>query len=190
MWNPKIYSESVYEDFKKTGIREMLECEVWEDGMSNASINCTELYMDKDGYAVIKLFTEIARDALLSNNWHLLAGVLRTVAWVTTEYTKTTDNAYFLGYMSEALLNGDTEAQEAAIMLCEEWRTQECYELLSVTTFNCEWISEYANKVMDELRIELSQPQTVLSFAKKMSETIEIDPEIQQIINENFFEML
>lgn len=190
MWNPKIYSESVYEDFKNTGIREMIERESWEDGMSNASINCTELYIDKDGYAVIKLLTEIARDAVVNNNWHLLAGVLRTVAWVTTKYTKTTDIAYFLGYMSEALLNGNSEAQEAAIMLTEEWRTQECYELLSVTTFNSEWISEYANKVMDELRIELGQPKTVLSFAKKMSETVEIDPEIQQVINDNFFEML
>ena len=190
MWNSKIYSESVYDEFKNTGIREMLEREAWEDGMSNASINCTELYIDKDGYAVIKLLTEISRDALSSNNWHLLAGVLKTVAWVTTESTKSTDIAYFLGYMSDALLNGNSEAQEAAIMLAEEWRTQECYELLSVTTFNSEWISEYANKVIDELRIELGQPKTVLSFAKKMSETVEIEPEIQEIINDNFFEML
>ena len=190
MWNPKIYSESVYEEFKNTGIREMLAREAWEDGMANASINCTELYINKDGYAVIKLLTEIARDAVANNNWHLLAGVLRTVAWVTIESTKSTDIAYFLGYMSEALLNGDSEAQEAAIMLAEEWRTQECYELLSVTTFNSEWISEYAKKVTDELRIELGQPKTVLSFTKNMSETAEIDPEIQQVINENFFEML
>jgi len=190
MWNPKIYSESVYEEFKNTGIREMLEREVWEDGMPNASINCTELYINKDGYAVIKLLTEISRDALSSNKWHLLAGVLRVMAWVTIESTKSTDIAYFLGYMSEALLNGDSEAQEAAIMLAEEWRTQECYELLSVTTFENEWISEYAKKVIDELRIELGQSKTVLSFTKKMGETVEIDPEIQQVINENFFEIL
>lgn len=190
MWNSSIYSKSVYEDYKNSGIQEMLNRELWEDGMSNPSLNCTELYVEKDRYAVIRLLTEIARDAIISNNWHLLAGVLRTVAWVTTESTKSTDIPYFLGYMSEALLRGNGEAQEAAVMLAEEWRTQSCYELLSSAKYYSEMMDEYADSVKEELRMELREPQSILTFAQKINDTKEVDPEIQKVVNDNFFEML
>ena len=155
MWNPDVYSERVYNEFMDTGIREMIERAVFEDGKYNEAINCAEVYTMTNGAAVIKGLSEIAHDAVCNNNWHLLAGTLRVVAWITTESTKDRDVAHILGFAREALMSDSAEAQESAVKLFEEWRTKLCYELLCSVKFNGQWLSEYAANVIEELKREI-----------------------------------
>ena len=155
MWNPDIYSEPVYNEFMNTGIREMIERAVFEDGKYNDAINCPELYSMKNEMAVIKGLSEIAHDAVSNNKWHLLSGTLRVVAWITIESSKDRYVAHIFGFAREALMSNSSEAQESAVMLFEEWRTKLCYELLCSVKFNSQWLSEYAANVIEELRREI-----------------------------------
>ena len=49
----------------------------------------------------------------------------------------------------------DPAVQEAAIMVAENWRDEMCLTALRQTAFSSSWISDYAEKVIDELSEEL-----------------------------------
>ncbi|MDE6772978.1 MAG: hypothetical protein K2J49_10290, partial [Muribaculaceae bacterium] len=48
-----------------------------------------------------------------------------------------------------------SEAQEAAIMVVEVWRTKNCLKALENCYFSSDWIREYASAVVNELKNEL-----------------------------------
>lgn len=51
-----------------------------------------------------------------------------------------------------------SNVQEAAIMVCEEWRTKACLDTIHEADFHSKWMKKYADKVAEELKVELTGP--------------------------------
>jgi len=60
-----------------------------------------------------------------------------------------------LAIVIAGLRSGISSEQEAALMVIEEWRTKECYEVLKSVSFQSDWIADYAQIVKSELEEEL-----------------------------------
>ena len=63
----------------------------------------------------------------------------------------------FIPMVRSGLSDKSTLIQEAAIMIIEEWRTKECLDALERTELTSQWIKEYANSVINELKEELKE---------------------------------
>lgn len=63
----------------------------------------------------------------------------------------------FIPMVRSGLSDKSTLIQEAAIMIIEEWRTKECLDALERTVLASQWIQEYANSVIKELKGELKE---------------------------------
>lgn len=82
----------------------------------------------------------------------VVEGILRIISMLdAVEYRK-----YILPLVKASFNDKNVEVQEAAIMVAEKWRNKMCLEALQTTSFASDWIQEYANQVMDELKEELA----------------------------------
>ncbi len=82
----------------------------------------------------------------------VLEGILRIISMLDApEYRK-----YILPMVKASFNDTHVEVQEAAIMVAENWRNKMCLDALTSTQFASNWIKDYANQVIEELREELA----------------------------------
>lgn len=122
----------------------------FEDGMTNSAIKTVRDIFYRRPYIagswLSLLFT------YNQTNDKLISGLLRIIATFEKEYSW-----MFIPMVRSGLSDKSTLIQEAAIMIIEEWRTKECLDALERTELTSQWIQEYANSVIKELKEELKE---------------------------------
>ena len=121
----------------------------FEDGMTNELSDEVEQYLAHNKYP-----TYAWLNSLYSQNqtdYEVIAGLLRIIN-LTID---TSDSNYLLPIVKCGLNDRNIEAQEAAIMVVERWRTKECLDALQTAHFSSPWIKEYADNIISELIKEL-----------------------------------
>lgn len=122
----------------------------FEDGMTNPAIETVRDIFYRSPYMAGNWLS-----FLFSNNQtndKLISGLLRIIATFEKEYSW-----MFIPMVRSGLSDKSTLIQEAAIMIIEEWRTKECLDALERTELTSQWIQEYANSVIEELKEELKE---------------------------------
>lgn len=121
----------------------------FEDGMDNDVTELIKSFVKRNKSATYNwlndLFGRNHQDAAF------VEGLLRTLAMVTEKG----DETMLLAIVIAGLKSEVSSEQEAAIMVIEEWRTKECYEVLKSATFQSDWIADYAQLIKSELEEEL-----------------------------------
>lgn len=128
----------------------LLHHSVFEDGFDNeATLFFKELFKKDPCISLLWLngvYTDNQKDAAV------LEGILRIISLLdAVGYRK-----YILPMVKASFNDENVEVQEAAIMVAERWRNKMCLDALQTTKFASEWIKEYANQVMEELKEELA----------------------------------
>lgn len=121
----------------------------FEDGMMNDVADEVENYLQRNKFA-----TFLWLNSLYSHNqtdFEVISGILRIIG-LTVE---TSNSDLLLPIVKCGLADSHSETQEAALMVIERWRTQECLDALLTTHFSSKWISKYANSIAAELKEEL-----------------------------------
>lgn len=121
----------------------------FEDGMMNDVADEVENYLQQNKFA-----TFLWLNSLYSQNqtdFEVISAILRIIG-LTIE---TSDSDLLLPIVKCGLADSHSEAQEAALMVIERWRTQDCLDALLTTRFSSKWISKYANSIAAELKEEL-----------------------------------
>ncbi len=127
----------------------LLHHTVFEDGLDNeATIFFKELFRKDPCISLLWLngvYTEHQKDVAV------IEGILRIISMLdATEYRK-----YILPMVKASFNDEHIEVQEAAIMVAERWRNKMCLDALETTKFASDWIRDYANQVIEELKEEL-----------------------------------
>lgn len=65
------------------------------------------------------------------------------------------DADIMLSMVTAGLASSFSEDQEAAIMVVEKWRTKDCLDAMTHTSYGSDWLNEYAMQVVEELKDEL-----------------------------------
>lgn len=122
----------------------------FEDGMDNDITLLIKSFAKKNKSATYNWLDELYSKNL--NNPSVEQGVLRSLAMITEKG----DESILMPIVVAGLRSNNSQEQEAAIMVIEEWRTKECLEAISsVPVFASEMIEDYAKMVAEELREEL-----------------------------------
>lgn len=122
----------------------------FEDGMTNSAIETVrDIFYRRPYMAGIWLSYLFSYN---QRNDKVIAGLLRIIATFEKEYSQ-----MFIPMVRSGLSDKSTLIQEAAIMIIEEWRTKECLDALECTELSSQWIQEYANSVIKELKEELKE---------------------------------
>lgn len=122
----------------------------FEDGMDNDITLLIKSFAKKNKSATYNWLDELYSKNL--NNPSVEQGVLRSLAMITEKG----DESILLPIVVAGLRSNNSQEQEAAIMVIEEWRTKDCLDAISsVPVFASEMIAGYAQMVADEIREEL-----------------------------------
>ena len=93
--------------------------------------------------------------SIYSNNQEdtdILAGLLRIIG-MTIEKE---DTDMLLTMVKAGLSDAQSKTQEAALMVIEQWRTQNCLTAIETApAFSSSWIRDYAEQIKSELKEEL-----------------------------------
>lgn len=82
-----------------------------------------------------------------------MLGLCRCLCWLE-DYDKLDPlvKKHATYFLEDCIQSKDTYCQESAIMLCEEWETEECLDLLANKLHPCnEIIAQYADDVVKNL---------------------------------------
>ena len=121
----------------------------FEDGMTNDAIIFIQQNVDANKSVTCNWLNEIYGKYLKDKL--VLCGILRILAFLhITDYEST-----FIPMIQASLKDDSIECQEAALMLIEVIRSKECLDVIESTTFSSDWIKEYADSIVSELREEL-----------------------------------
>lgn len=82
----------------------------------------------------------------------ILSGLLRIIASVVD----VEDSDLLLPMVKAALSDRSSNAQEAAVMVIEKWRTKNCLDALKTANIQSSWVRSYAKSVEKELISELN----------------------------------
>lgn len=121
----------------------------FEDGMMNDVADEVEIYINQNKYA-----TYLWLHFLYSqnqNDYKVISALLRIIG-LTVDIQ---DSDLLLPIVKCGLNDSHIEAQEAALMVIEKWRTKECLDALNTSHFSSKWISKYAESIVKELEEEL-----------------------------------
>jgi hypothetical protein len=121
----------------------------FEDGIENAPITEVKNYIGKNRFVTFSWLHSI-----YSNNQKdsdVIAALLRIIGMSVDneDYDK------LLPLVKAGLSDNSSKAQEAAIMVIEQWRSKNCLDAIQTATFHSSWIKEYAKQVEKELKKEL-----------------------------------
>lgn len=121
----------------------------FEDGMTNDAIIFIQQNIEANKSVTCNWLNEIYGKYLKDKL--ALCGILRILAFLRiTDYEST-----FMPMIIASLKDDSTECQESALMLIEVIRSKECLDAIESTTFSSDWIKEYADSIVSELREEL-----------------------------------
>lgn len=121
----------------------------FEDGMDNDLTEEVLNYVRGNQMA-----TYLWLNTIYSSNQHndvVLSGLLRIIANVVD----VEDSDLLLPMVKAALSDRSSNAQEAAIMVIEKWRTKNCLDALETANIQSSWVRSYAESVKKELISEL-----------------------------------
>lgn len=123
----------------------------FEDGIENAPIIEVKNYIGRNRFVTFSWLHSI-----YSNNQKdsdVIAALLRIIGMTVAneDYDK------LLPLVKAGLSDNSSKAQEAAIMVIEQWRSKNCLDAIQTATFHSSWINEYAKQVEKELKKELEQ---------------------------------
>ena len=130
---------------------ELLRYTDFEDGMYNECSNLAEQYLAENKLATICWFNHIYSN--YQADGQVLAGLLRTISLLNVEYFAD----LLIPVVIAGLNNPSTAAQEAAIMVVENFRTTNALQALTDARFESKWIRRYADKVITSLESELGR---------------------------------
>lgn len=122
----------------------------FEDGMTNSAIETVRNIFYQCPYIAGNWLSFLF--SYNQTNDKLISGLLRIIATFEKKYSW-----MFIPMVRSGLSDKSTLIQEAAIMIIEEWRTKECLDALERTELTSQWIKEYANSVINELKEELKE---------------------------------
>lgn len=142
-----------YEDFldkHQDSFLRMLRYSNFEDGMTNDAIEEAKRLLSENKYVTIcwlnKLYSKNQKDQ------EILESLLRVIGMTIGKE----DSDTLLPVVISGLTEKSSKTQEAAIMVIEEWRTEECLQALqNRQSFNSDWIKDYAEDIISELQREL-----------------------------------
>ena len=120
----------------------------FEDGMENDIIRQVAGYMEKNRYVTYCWLNKIFNDNRTKPI--VTSGLLRILSMVVNS----NDADIMLSMVTSGLASQYSEDQEAAIMVVEKWRTKECYDAMTHTTYGSDWVKEYAMQVAEEIKNE------------------------------------
>lgn len=121
----------------------------FEDGIENAPIKEVKNYIRKNRFVTFSWLHSI-----YSNNQKdsdIISALLRIIGM-------TVDNEDYdklLPLVKAGLLDNSSKAQEAALMVIEQWRSKNCLDAIQTAQFKSQWIREYAKQIELELKKEL-----------------------------------
>ena len=122
----------------------------FEDGVENDIIKEVENYIKTNRFV-----TYLWLHSIYSNNQEdtdILAGLLRIIG-MTIEKE---DTDMLLTMVKAGLSDAQSKTQEAALMVIEQWRTQNCLTAIETApAFSASWIRDYAEQIKSELKEEL-----------------------------------
>lgn len=122
----------------------------FEDGVENDIIKEVEGYIRTN-----KFVTYLWLHSIYSNNQKdvdVLAGLLRIIG-MTVEND---DTDMLLTMVKAGLSDSHSQTQEAALMVIEQWRTQNCLTIIETApAFTSSWIRDYAEQIKLELKEEM-----------------------------------
>lgn len=157
-----LYSTNIYDLYEikrrrfksimpdKMAFANLLHHTVFEDGMSNSAIELVRRIYLIEPYMTIVWIYQLY--GLFPKDSYVLNGILRIIAFL--EFPEE-DALSFIPLLRLSLIDESIHCQESAIMLCEVWRSAECYEALKEAKFSDYILKNYAESVMKELSIEL-----------------------------------
>lgn len=128
----------------------LLHHTVFEDGMSNSAIDSVRQVYRREPYMTVTWLYGVY--GMNQNDHEVIDGILRIIAFLEIP----ADIALaFIPMLRLAMLDDTVNCQEAAIMICEVWRTKECLEALQRAAFSDALLKAYADSVISELSNEL-----------------------------------
>lgn len=122
----------------------------FEDGMRNPSIDFVEQL-----YKYNPFVTNTWLYAVYASNMRderVIEGLLRIVAFLELPQSLVSS---LIPLVRLGLLDNSLNCQEAAIMLCETWRTKECLDVLMQADLQDSFLKRYADELTEELKVEL-----------------------------------
>lgn len=129
-----------------------LRCEVFEDGMDNDSIAIVREFMTLNEMATYNWLYRIF--SRYENDRKIVTGILRIISMTV----KREDYDSLLPIVTAALRSHNADEQEAAVMVIEEWRSDNCMSHLSEALdhgyFESPMLKSYAAEVYAELQQE------------------------------------
>ena len=128
----------------------LLEHTDFEDGIENDVTKEVHGYIKKNEFVTYAWLNSIF--ANYQDNADVLAGLLRVVGMTVS----IEDTDMLLPMVKAGLSAPQSKAQEAALMVIEEWRTSNCLTALETApTFTSSWIRDYAEQIKSELVEEI-----------------------------------
>lgn len=122
----------------------------FEDGFDNEVVLKLRDFFKINGYMTIawlaKVYSQHQKDEI----------VVESVLRILTSIDDPNYRYIVLPVIKAGFNDKSSVVQEAAIMVAEKWRTQECLDALETTTFASDWMRSYAETVINELRKELA----------------------------------
>ena len=124
---------------------------IFEDGMSNTAIDYLKEVYKKDPEEVAYLITALCE--LNGDDSEITGGLCRCLCWLGGYYDlDPLVKKHATYFLEDCIQSKDAYCQESAIMLCEEWETEECLDLLANKSHPCnEIIAQYADDVVKNL---------------------------------------
>lgn len=121
----------------------------FEDGMDNYLAEEVRGFIHDNALATYSWINHIYSDN--QKNEDVIAGLLRIIAIDVEEE----DYDDLLPIVKAGLFDYGAKVQEAAVMVIERWRTNNCLDALQTANIKSPWIRSYAKKVEIELIKEL-----------------------------------
>lgn len=128
---------------------------VFEDGYTNELIDKLEQFYQRNQVASLLWLNKFYSN----NQWDSMVkeGILRTLTFL--DYADIYN--VMLPLVKASFNDTDSNIQEVAIMVVENWRTKECLDALETTQYASERLKEYAQKIISELKEELHVDKNV-----------------------------
>ena len=133
-----------------TSFVNLLHHTVFEDGMNNPAIDIVRRIYQLEPYMTVTWLYGVY--GMSQNDHVVIDGVLRIIAFLEIPSDVAVS---FIPMLSLALLDESINCQEAAIMICEVWRSKECLEALQKATISDSPLKDYADSVISEISKEI-----------------------------------
>lgn len=121
----------------------------FEDGIENSPIKEVENYIKKNKFVTYSWLNSIFSSNQKDSD--VIAALLRIIGMTVDDE----DYDKLLPLVKAGLSDNSSKAQEAAIMVIEQWRSKNCLDAIQTASFQSPWIREYAKQVEVELEHEL-----------------------------------